>query len=94
MTFCGLRSRWVTPYAWTLASPSARAANSRRQVGAGKPPRSATARPSVGPATYSVASQNGGAASEASIRFAVYADRTARTVSASRRNRARASDAR
>ncbi len=91
MTFCGLKSRWVTPYAWTLASPSASAANSRRQVSAGRAPPCATAWESVGPATYSVASQNGCAASEASIRFAVYAERTARTVSASRRNRASAS---
>ncbi len=91
MTFCGLRSRWVTPYPCTLARASASAANSRRALSAGNTPRSPTAPPNVGPDTYSVASQYGAASSDASIRLAVYALRTARTVSTSRRNRASAS---
>lgn len=85
-TFDGLRSRWTMPASWMACRASATPAISHSTAGTGRGPRLATASVSEGPGTYRVASQGGVASVSASITSAVYAPRTRRAATTSRRN--------
>ena len=58
-TLAGLRSRWTRPLACTACSASVRPAASRQLAASGSGPCLLTTAASVGPGTYSVASQGG-----------------------------------
>lgn len=88
-TLAGFRSRCTSPARWIALSASASPAPSPRTVGSGSGPWSLTAWCSVGPGTYSVASQGCSAFGSASTTAAVQKPPTELAAATSRRKRSR-----